>query len=185
MSAAKRRVIKVVDYEPQWPLTFDGLKQAIEGAMGDLAPAVEQVGSTSVPDLGAKPVIDLDVVIDSTALLNQAISSLATLGYHHRGDLGVTGREAFGREGSDVPRDGTGRTWPVHHLYVCAKDSDELARHVAFRDYLRVNLDDAAEYEAIKRRLARRYPNDIDAYIEGKRPFIEEILRRVGTKPTL
>jgi GrpB-like predicted nucleotidyltransferase (UPF0157 family) len=174
----KTRTIEVADYDPQWPLAFAGLKRVIEAALGPLALSVEHVGSTAVPGLAAKPTIDLDVVIESKAQLANVIRSLARIGYDHRGDLGIAGREAFGRQGEDVPRDGTGRIWPSHHLYVCARDSKELARHLAFRDHLRSHPDVASTYARLKRDLARQFPHDIDSYIQGKAAFIEDILRR-------
>ncbi len=178
MSMIKTRTIKIFDYDPQWSLVFTALERVLETALGNLALSIEHVGSTSVPKLAAKPIIDIDVVIESNARLPEAIQSLAGLGYFHEGDLGIAGREAFGRQGQDVPRDGTGRTWPNHHLYVCVQDSEELARHLAFRDYLRENPAAVLVYEKLKRQLAQQFPHDIDLYIEGKRTFVEEILER-------
>ena len=178
MPAGKTRIIKIADYDPQWPVTFAALKQVIETTVGDSLLSVEHVGSTLVPGLAAKPIVDLDVVIESNAVLPDIIQPLARLGYNHRGDLGIPGREAFGREDHDVPRDGTGRTWPHHYLYVCAQDCVELKRHLVFRDYLRQNPHEASSYESLKRRLAQQYPSDIDSYIEGKTAFIEGVLQR-------
>lgn len=138
--------------------------------------SIEHVGSTSVPGLAAKPIIDLDVVIESNAQLPEAIESLAQLGYVHEGDLGIAGREAFARQGQDVPRDGTGRMWPNHHLYVCAQDSEELTRHLTFRDYLWKNPNAVLAYTKLKRQLAQQFPHDIESYIQGKRTFIDEIV---------
>ena len=180
MSINKTRTIKIVDYDPQWSLVFTELGRAIETTLGNLALSIEHVGSTSVPGLAAKPIIDLDVVIESNARLPDVIQSLAVLGYVHEGDLGIAGREAFARQGQDVPRDGTGRTWLNHHLYVCVQDSSELKRHLAFRDYLRKNPDAVRAYSELKRQLAQRFPHDIDSYIEGKKTFVEESLKRAG-----
>jgi GrpB-like predicted nucleotidyltransferase (UPF0157 family) len=136
--------------------------------------------STSVPGLAAKPILDVDVVIESARALPGAIAKLATVGYEHQGDLGIPGREAFRNPSRDVPRDGSGREWPEHHLYVCAEDSRELARHVALRDHLRAHPAAAREYGDLKRSLARQHPTDIDSYIRGKTAFIEAILARCG-----
>ena len=88
-------------------------------------------------------------------------------------------REAFRHCGSDeVPRDGSGRKWPTHNLYVCKKDNAALAQHLAFRDYLRQNPQEAGSYAELKRGLAQRFPHDMDAYVEGKTEFVEEIIRR-------
>ncbi len=158
----------VVDYDPAWPRLFEGLRDRVVAALGDLVVAVEHVGSTAVPGLPAKPIVDLDVVILTAAELPAAIERLATLGYVHRGDLGIPGREAFSR-----PLD-----TPPHHLYVCAWDSAELRRHLLFRDYLRTDPEDARAYGALKRQLAARFRDDREAYTEAKSAFVAEILRR-------
>lgn len=133
---------------------------------------IEHVGSTSVEGLSAKPVIDIDVVIKDTTVLPDVISALQTIGYFHEGDLGIPGREAFKYEGKEHLR--------KHHLYVCSQDSEELKRHITFRDYLRSNPDAVEEYSKIKEEAANFYPWDIDKYIEHKSPVIEMIYKRIG-----
>ena len=178
MLAGKTRRIKIVDYDPQWPVTFAALKRVIETTVGDLLLSVEHVGSTSVPGLAAKPIVDLDAVIETTTALPGMIQRLARLGYLHQGAGDIPGREQFGSSDHGVPRDGSGTTWPDHHLYVCAQDAVELKRHLAFRDYLREHHQEAASYASLKRRLAQQYPSDIDSYVEGKTAFIEGVLQR-------
>ena len=148
--------------------------------MGELALRIEHVGSTSIPGLSAKPIIDLDIVIRSYDDLPAVVARLESLGYAHEGDLGISGREAFKRDGNDVPRDGTGKVWPRHHLYVCPEGSEGLTRHVAFRDYLRAHPEELAEYEAVKRSLVEHHPHDWEAYTDGKTDYIIGILRRAG-----
>lgn len=169
--------IVIVDYDPQWPVVFMDLNRVIGRALGDLAVTIEHVGSTAVPGLAAKPIIDLDVVIESTEQLPAVVPILATLGYTHQGDLGIPSREAFACQSEDAPHDGTGRQWPEHHLYVCAKDSRELRRHLAFRDFLRANVNHLSAYGIIKRQLAQQFRNDRDAYCNGKTAFIEMTLQ--------
>ena len=89
------RRIEVVDYDPHWPETFETLRSRIWTAVGDVALSVEHVGSTSVPGLAAKPIIDISIVVPERSDVRTGISRLATLGYVHRGDLGIAGREAF------------------------------------------------------------------------------------------
>ena len=170
------RTIEIVAYDPRWPAIFAELSRVVARALGPLALSIEHVGSTSVPGLGAKPIVDMDVVIASRSLLPDVLLALAPLGYIHQGDLGIAGREALVHEGPDVPRDGSGRVWPAHHLYVCAQDNAELARHLALRGYLRAHPESALAYGELKRRLARQFPHDIEAYIEGKAAFIQGIL---------
>ena len=170
------RTIKVTDYTPAWAEAFADLSRVLKVALGELALEIEHVGSTSVTGLGAKPIIDLDVIIDSPKVLPSVVHALSRIGYFHEGDLGIPGRDAFGREDDNVPRDGSGKMWPDHHLYVCAKDSEVLRKHLAFRDYLRRDAKSTARYERLKRDLAERYPNDIDSYVRGKREYIERII---------
>lgn len=164
------RTITVVDYDPAWPTAFERLRARIWPAVADLATAIEHVGSTSVPGLAAKPVIDLDVVLRSGDHVPEAVARLAALGYGHRGDLGIAGREAF------EPPPGA----PEHHLYVCPPDSPALANHLALRDRLRGHPDLAAAYGALKQRLARAFAQDIDGYVDGKTGFILDVLRATG-----
>jgi GrpB-like predicted nucleotidyltransferase (UPF0157 family) len=167
----------IVPYDPEWARAFEALRHVYLQALGELVVAVEHVGSTSVLGLAAKPILDIDLVIRSHDAFPPLAERLALLGYRHTGDLGVPGREAFGRDGlEEVPRDGSGRRWPAHHLYACASDSRELQRHLAFRDWLRSNPEVAAEYAMLKQRLAGRYRDDRDAYTEAKTDFIEGIL---------
>ena len=172
-----QRPVLIVDYDPLWPLLFTELAAAISQTVGTLALKIEHVGSTSVPGLVAKPIIDVDVVIRSRDDVPEAARRLATLGYVHEGDLGVTGREAFARADGLTPWDGSKRQWPEHHLYVCAQGSQELARHLTFRDYLRTHPDAATAYGELKQRLAEVFRNDREAYTEGKTAFVEAVLR--------
>ena len=166
------RPIEVVDYDPAWPALFENIAAPLRAVFAD-GPLlrIEHVGSTSVPGLPAKPIIDIDVVIPSRADLPEAIVRLATLGYVHQGDLGITSRESFKRPLASPPQ----------NLYVCAEDSPELRRHLAFRDYLRAHPDDARRYAELKRELAARHITDIDAYVDGKSEFVHGILRRAGS----
>ena len=161
--------IIVVDYDPEWPKQFERLRAPIAAALGDLAQAIEHVGSTSVPGLAAKPVIDIDVLLAATGGLPASIARLAPLGYEHEGDLGIAGREAF----RHAP------ALPVHHLYVCDPDCAEYRRHIAFRDYLRRHRDEADAYGALKRRLAEKYRNDRAGYGAAKDAFVHDIRKHV------
>ena len=177
----KTQIVQVVEYDPNWPLIFEEIKQVIEIQLGVLAVTVEHVGSTAVPGLTAKPIVDLDIVIGSEVDLPSVILLLSELGYVHLGDLGIDGREAFGRLTSEVPRLSKPRQWFPHNLYVCTKDSRELRRHIGFREYLRGNPSEASKYGDLKRQLALRYRYDIDGYVEGKSTFIEGALSRIST----
>lgn len=162
--------ITVVDYDPTWPTGFEAVRARVWPVLHDVAITIEHVGSTSVPDLAAKPIIDMSVVVQTGAAVPSAIERLSTLGYRHVGNLGIEGREAFTSP----------NTPPRHHLYVCPSDSLALANHLVVRDYLRRHSDAAAAYGALKRQLAQRFPDDIDAYTEGKSAVILGILQSAG-----
>lgn len=135
-------------------------------AVAPYAEAIELVGSTSVEGLAAKPIIDIDIIYQNPQALTSIIAALSSIGYSHLGDLGIPSRDAFK---SSV-------TLPRHNLYACLTDSLALRNHLTLRDHLRENSRDRYRYSKLKRDLAARYPNDIDAYIEGKTKLITEIL---------
>lgn len=162
--------IIIENYDPRWPQQFELLRSRFAPALGALAAAIDHVGSTAVPGLAAKPIIDIDVLLGSSNDLPQAINRLSSLGYEHRGDLGVSGREAFRAPFAEPP----------HHLYVHRPDSREYLRHITFRDHLRANPELAQAYERLKRALAQQYRLNREAYNLAKTEFVEAILRRAN-----
>ena len=128
--------------------------------------AIEHIGSTAVPGLAAKPIIDFDVVIASPSDLSEAIRLLGRIGYVHEGDLGIAGREAF-----LSPPGG-----PAHHLYVLSAGATELRRHLEFRDALRADEVLRVKYTALKRSLAQAHQHDRASYTAGKSAFINSIV---------
>ena len=161
--------IIVVDYDADWPRQFEALRAVVARALGDVALAIEHVGSTAVPGLAAKPIVDLDVVV-APGQVGTAIDRLSTIGYEHKGDLGVPGREAF----KHPP--GSSR----HHLYVYPQGNLALANMLAVRDHLRAHPDAARAYADLKRRLAVEFADDVEGYVAGKTAFILDILRARG-----
>ena len=165
------RNIIVLPYDEKWAQAFENIKLELDAALGDLAISIEHVGSTSVPGLAAKPIIDIDVVVlrrDMAA----AIKALATIGYEHEGNGGIEDREMFKYSGKEHLME--------HHLYVCPEDSRELKRHVLFRDYLLAHPDAVQSYSQIKKEAAELYPHDIDSYINYKGTVIEKIYKELG-----
>lgn len=160
--------IVVTEYDPNWPVAFEDLRSEIDAVVGNLAVAIEHVGSTSVVGLASKPIIDITIVAASDSDVAAVISRLATIGYEHRGNLGVEGREAFFHPPHDVP----------HHLYLCPQGSLGLRNHLAVRDFLRSHTAAVKEYGQLKQRLAEEFPDDIERYIDGKTGFLLEILSR-------
>ena len=164
--------IELQPYSSDWPSQF----QQIREALASFASKIEHIGSTSVPGLAAKPVLDIDIVVDSAEGMTSLIEALGEFGYEHQGDLGVTGREAFRPKRDDAFKEAPIHGWPAHNLYACIEGARELRRHLAFRDHLRANQAAADEYSALKARLALRYPWDRTRYSDSKGPFVIEIL---------
>ena len=159
-------MIEIVPYDPLWPTVFASLRDRLADTLPGLAQRIEHVGSTAVPGLAAKPIIDLTVVLKSPAHLPAVTDLLAPLGYRHDGDLGFPGRESF-----TAPVDG-----PPHHLCVCAADSPNLASALAFRDYLRTHPDTVRAYAELKYFLAARFRNDRPSYTAAKSAFISRVV---------
>jgi GrpB-like predicted nucleotidyltransferase (UPF0157 family) len=153
---------------------FEALSTPIWKAVADIAVSIAHVGSTAVPGLAAKPIIDLDVIVPSRAEMSDAVKRLGALGYVHRGDLGVEGREAFQSPAG----------LPAHHLYVCAQDNEALKNHLAIRDSLRRDPAAAMAYGALKKQLAEECAGNSGKYVEGKTAFLLEILRKSGFSDT-
>ena len=160
--------VEICDYDKGWPKTFESLAARIRPALGDLVERIEHVGSTAVPGLAARPIIDIVIVIKNRTHLQDAIARLAAIGYQHEGDLAIPGREAFRQPAS----------LPVHHLYVCARHARELKRHLDFRDDLVWSKTLRSRYADLKRQLAVKFPNNRQAYVLGKSEFIERALGR-------
>ncbi len=166
--------VVVTPYNKTWKSSFEEIKAEIENVIGDLIIGIEHVGSTSVEGVSAKPCIDIDVRIKDYAVFNDVVNKLATIGYIHKGDLGIKDREAF--KYADKPH------LQKHHLYVCPQHSEELHRHITFRDFLRENPEAARKYGSVKETAAQLFPDDIDKYIEYKSPCIEELYKMCGLK---
>ena len=163
------RTITVVPYNPNWAVEFERIKNEL--MISDLVISIEHVGSTAVPGLYAKPIIDIDIVIEQVNF-GKVKEQLGKAGYAHIGDLGIEGREAFKYQNKPHLME--------HHLYVCDKAAPELNRHIALRDFLRSNQSYREKYSKIKIDMAKRHPHDIDSYILSKQPVILEIYQECG-----
>ena len=168
-----KRVV-VVPYDEAWKNAFEEIKTEIEAEIGDLIIGIEHVGSTSVEGMSAKPCIDIDVIIKDYSVFDEIVRKLGVIGYIHEGDLGIKDREAF--KYADKPH------LMTHHLYVCPRDSEELHRHIAFRDFLRKKTEAVKKYSRVKETAAQLFPDSIDQYIEYKSPCIEELYKECGLK---
>lgn len=175
--------ITVEPYDPKWEDAFIQLKNVFLKKI-DKSLRVEHIGSTSIPGISAKPIIDIDIVVKTEDEVNHIINHLTELGYIHQGDLGIEGREAFKRSIQDVPLLFEDHDkWYPHHLYVCLEDSLAFKNHMLFKAYLTDNEDAIKEYSALKLTLAHKYPDNMAAYISGKTPFIARALKASGLEP--
>lgn len=164
----------VVPYDATWKSAFEDIKTELESAIGDLSVGIEHVGSTSVEGMSAKPCIDIDVIIRDYSVFHAVVKRLKTIGYIHEGNLGIKDREAF--QYSDKAY------LQKHHLYVCPQYSEELYRHITFRDFLRNHPEAVKRYSLVKEKAARLFPDDIDRYMAYKSPCIEELYEVCGLK---
>lgn len=162
-------MIEVVDHDPTWATTFEALRDRYRTLLADVPlVGIEHVGSTAVPDLAAKPVIDADIVVERVHL-DAATRALVAGGFAPLGERGIVDRYAF-RAPADVVRTNT---------YVVVAGSVALRNHLAVRDRLRTDPVMRERYGALKRRLAAS-TDDIDVYVEGKSALIQEILADAG-----
>lgn len=163
-------MIEVVPYCLEWAVIFNQIREKVWPRLRDIAISMEHVGSTSVPGLYAKPIVDIAIVVSTPDQSKKAISALEELGYEHRGDLGIKGRAAFRR-----PQDS-----PKHNLYVELENSLSLKNHLLLKKHLLENADARDQYSNLKLRLARKYSDSIDLYIEGKTSLIVSFLKLQG-----
>ena len=156
----------LAEYDPAWPVQFAELEVRLQAALRGLSAEIEHVGSTSVPGLATKPMLDVDIVVRTSTDVGGVVQSLEMAGYRAKGTRGVPGREAFDQPPGD----------PVHALYVVVAGSKPHLDHVLLRDLLRRRVDLAARYESVKRANAYRLPADWLGYTDAKADLITELL---------
>ena len=161
--------ITVLNYDPEWPLKYERERKAIAEILDGNGISIYHIGSTSVPGLAAKPIIDMMAVVRSLEKVDDARGKFSELGYECLGEFGIAGRRYF-RKGGDE------RTHQIHIFQ--ADDWNNIERHLAFRDYMRTHEKERAEYAEIKTALAQRFPYDIDGYCDGKDAFVREMEKR-------
>lgn len=159
--------IEIVDYDPRWLVMYEDERARVAAALGTLAESIEHIGSTSVPGLSAKPIIDLLVAVARLGPVDLYVEPLARLGYTYFPVMGNAQRYAFGK--------GDPHT---HHLHIVQLGAEEYTRPLLFRDYLRTHPRDARRYDALKRTLAARFHDDRRAYLAGKSEFVRSIETR-------
>ncbi|MES2523492.1 MAG: GrpB family protein [Gemmatimonadota bacterium] len=160
-------VVRVVPYDTRWPVLFIEERQRLVECFdrARLTVALEHIGSTSIPGLAAKPILDILAGYPADAAVADYIHVLVNAGYTHRGEQGIPGREFF--------RIGVLRS---HHLHMAVEGGAIWRDQLLFRDRLRANDRLRDEYAALKAELARRHPRDREAYIEGKGEFVRGVI---------
>lgn len=161
----------IVDYNPQWPHMYEQEKSRIQDAIGEYLIDIQHVGSTAIPGLSAKPIIDIMPVIRNISLVEQCVKPLEALDYLYKGELGIPGRHYFSKP---IDSSQTGR---LYHLHMVEKGHDQWAMYQLFREYMLLHPESVREYDTLKRELAIQYGSDRAAYTEAKAPFIESIIR--------
>jgi len=174
-----KKQILVMDYDPVWPLQFSRLREVYQNYLGQFLISIEHVGSTAVPGLAAKPVLDIDLIVSGKDALEKIIPILESLEYDYKGEVGIPDRHVFSAKTSTTPANGSSKEWPKHHLYCCIEGTTGLRNHLLLRDRLRADAELAASYGELKKRLALQ-TTDMGEYVEGKTGFITDILKQGG-----
>ena len=160
------RKIEVVDYRPEWDTMFKVESKKIKKILGKNCVGVYHIGSTLVKGLPAKPIIDIMPVVKDISLVDAHNGEFEALGYECRGEFGIPGRRFFAKGGDN-------RT---HHIHIFEQSNQtDIQRHIAVRDYLNAHSDTAAEYAALKKKLAAEFPFDNDGYCDGKDEYMKSL----------
>ena len=165
------RVI-VAPHSPHWAEMFRTESDLVCQALGPNAVAIHHIGSTSIPRIFAKPIIDMLVEAADLAAVDHHNASMEALGYEVMGECGIPGRRYFRKDNAEGNR--------THHVHTFAAGTNDVERHLAFRDFMRAHPTLAEQYSDLKRKLARVYPNSIEQYMDGKDGFIKEVERRAA-----
>jgi len=162
--------VEIVDYDPQWPIQYEKERSNILDAIGHKALAIEHIGSTAVPGLGAKPIIDIIAGVEGSADADECARLLETIGYDDVTPQPET-KDWYYCLGKGLHSVG-------YHLHLVRYGSEHWEKHIVFRDYLRTNPETAREYDNLKRRLASEHGSNRLAYTEAKTSFIESIISK-------
>lgn len=157
--------VQIVTYNPNWPVMATGIAAKLKNALGENIFAIEHIGSTSVPDLAAKPIIDLIPIVPSITQLDEQKTLVEAIGYKWHGEFGIAGRRFCTYTNEAGER--------CIHLHFFEKDFPAIERHLAFRDYLIAHAGTAKEYEQEKKRAAQLHANDSLAYNDEKSAWVQ------------
>jgi GrpB-like predicted nucleotidyltransferase (UPF0157 family) len=164
------RQVLVVPYDEQWPQMYKREIERIYPVLRDEIVSTHHIGSTSIPGMRAKPIIDILLEVKDIIRIDGYNDAMIGLGYSPRGEMGIPGRRYFSREEPVDVR--------THHVHAYQKGDRSIERHLAFRDYMIEHPQDAERYIQLKKELAEKFPMDIDSYIAGKEAFVDEMETR-------
>ena len=163
-------LVEVVPYDPQWKTSFEAESQHIAKALATNLVVIHHIGSTAIPHIYAKPIIDFLIEVKDINLVTEQTPAMVALGYEAMGEYGLIGRRYFRKENPPGIR--------THHVHIYEIYSPEIERHLAFRDYMIAHPEDAQQYSQLKQELAQKYPEDIEGYMDGKDEFVKRIERK-------
>lgn len=163
-------ILTVEPHRNSWKQDFEVETGKIRGALSPVLIVLHHIGSTAIPGIYAKPIIDILAEVTSLDALDARLDDMQGLGYESMGEFGIPGRRYFRKDDSNGMRS--------HHIHAFAHQSPQIVRHLAFRDYLLLHPDTAREYSDLKRRLVQTCNGDIDAYVNGKDAFVKQVERK-------
>jgi GrpB-like predicted nucleotidyltransferase (UPF0157 family) len=161
------RKVEVVSNNPKWQEAFEVESTCITNTLGKNVVAIHHIGSTAIPNIYAKPIIDLLVEVKDIFKVDEQSLAMEALEYEVMGEFGISGRRFFLKNNKEGVR--------THHVHIFEVSSAQVERHLSFRDYMNAHPKDAQKYSELKRKLAREHPTNIDGYMDGKNEFIKEI----------
>ncbi len=162
--------VDVVPHNPRWRNAFEAEAKHIGAALGENVAAIHHIGSTAIPGIYAKPVIDLLVEVGNITEVDERSSVMEAFGYEAMGEFGIPGRRYFRKDNQEGIR--------TYQIHVFEAGSAQVDRHLAFRDYMIAHPEDARKYSELKRKLAKEHSQSINGYVDGKDSFIKEIDRK-------
>lgn len=171
-SSEVMRKVEVVPHNPKWRDAFEVESKYIADVLSENFVAIHHIGSTAIPGIYAKPIIDVLVEVQDITKLDEQSSAMKSLGYEGMGEYGIPGRRYFRKDNQAWSR--------THHIHTFKVGSLQIKRHLAFRDYLIAHPEVAQRYSELKRELAEKYPHNIDGYMDGKDSFIKEIDKKAA-----
>ena len=169
----KHGIVKIVRHRTEWAILYNTESEKLKYCIGDIAVDIQQVGSTAVPGLISKPIIDIAIAVTSRSDIAAVVKRLLTIGYIDRSDQGASGGYLLVKESEPDVR--------TFHIHVVGKNDVQWRNYINFRDCLRRDANTRKEYAQLKRTLAAKFPTDRESYTGGKKQFIRNVLAKSKT----